>query len=186
MKFEIIPDQQTPAVPQIKSVHEYIEDHIISFCEFLAFARTQSNACGLAANQTNADGERFMHRMFALMDLKTREWRLIVDPVIVKYIGISENKIEGCLTWLGKKMVAERARAVEVSYYDFSGTKIKGEIYKGFEAQIWQHEINHLNGIKEQIEDRNFQLPIVLSIRRNESCPCGSKKKYKNCCLKFI
>ncbi|MHA1721145.1 MAG: anaerobic sulfatase maturase [Promethearchaeota archaeon] len=36
---------------------------------------------------------------------------------------------------------------------------------------------------KERIIQSDFQMPII-KINRNAPCPCGSGKKYKNCCLK--
>ncbi len=44
----------------------------------------------------------------------------------------------------------------------------------------------------EKMQQRNFKLPPDVAadkrvkIGRNDACPCGSGKKYKNCCLKLI
>ena len=44
----------------------------------------------------------------------------------------------------------------------------------------------------EKMQQRNFKLPVDVDpnkrdkIGRNDTCPCGSGKKYKNCCLKLI
>jgi peptide deformylase len=126
--------------------------------------------------------------MFALKDINSNEskWRLIIDPHIIEYIGIKEIKIEGCLTWKGKKVVAERNRAIRVNYYDENGEKHNNELHFGFEGQIWQHEINHLNGIEERIENLDFIEPKQINIGRNDKCLCGSGKKYKYCCLLYL
>ena len=193
MKFEVIPYQQTPKVNEItdetqldENIREYIEVNREELEGFLEFASQQKNAVGLAANQCSLDGERFMARAFALMDLDTRKWKLIIDPIIFGEIGISEIKAEGCLTWKGKKIIAKRYRAVEVDYYDMDGVRYEDEIYKGFEGQIWQHEINHLNGVPEQVVDQSYPDPKPIDVGRNERCPCGSGKKYKKCCLLLI
>lgn len=187
MEFKIIPDEQTPKTYQFtfEIIKDYIEKHRDEFLAFLEFAKTKSNAVGLAANQCALDDVRFMRRVFALCDMVTREWRLVINPYISEYIGIKELKGEGCLTWKGKTIVAERYRAVEVNYYDIDGNYYSGEIYKGFEGQIWQHEVNHLNGVEEDVRD-NFLEPKPIEVGRNELCPCGSNLKYKKCCLLLI
>jgi peptide deformylase len=183
-EFRIIPNQQTPKVVQEIMSVEYIEKHNDILNEFLEFVKYKYNAVGLAANQCNLNKERFNQRIFAIRNLKDYTWRLIIDPVILEYIGMKEPKLEGCLTWYGKSILADRFRAVKVSYYDIDGGFHRDEIYNGFEAQIWQHEINHLNGIEEQVVNNDYKLPVV-KIMRNEKCPCGSGKKYKLCCLKY-
>ena len=195
-KFEIIPDEQTPRLPELALEDEveargYINDYRKELDAFLEFASEQTSAVGLAANQCSLNGERFMVRAFALRDLFTHHWSLIIDPIIVGEIGIKEIKSEGCLTWKGRKILAERFRAVEVDYYDTHGHRHgvvvnDPEIRKGFEGQIWQHEINHLNGVPEQVVDYITPDPPPITAGRNEPCPCGSRKKYKKCCLPLI
>jgi len=192
MEFKVIPYEQTPEIrPRHEDINIYIDNQREELLAFLEFARSKSNAVGLAANQVamfageadDEDGIRFAYRAFALGG-RARNWRLIIDPVITKTLGLQQCKAEGCLTWVGKVIVADRYEAVEVSYYDMDGTFHEGEIYKGFDAQIWQHEINHLNGIEEDVRD-NFVEPPPIIVGRNDPCPCGSGKKYKKCCLLF-
>lgn len=182
MEFKVIPNEQTPAIPLVQD--EFIADYIKKYHQqlqaFLWYATTRNDAVGLAANQVALDGERFMVRAFALGG-KERNWKLIIDPVI-RCFGIKEIHGEGCLTWKDKTIVAERSRFVEVGYYDLDGELHEGEIYKGFDAQIWQHEVNHLNGVEEHVQDF-FAEPLPIHVGRNEPCPCGSGKKYKKCCL---
>ena len=182
MEFTVIPNEQTPELRLIQDefIGDYIEAHREKLEAFLEFASTRTDAVGLAANQVALDGDRFAVRAFALGG-RERYWRLIIDPVITKYIGIKETKVEGCLTWKHRSIVAERSRAVEVSYYDMEGD-IHCEVHKGFDGQIWQHEVNHLNGVLEEVVDF-FAEPPPIHVGRNEPCPCGSGKKYKKCCL---
>jgi len=185
MEFKVIPNEQTPRVPEMIEGHElFMIRNIDKLVAFKEYAETRTDAVGLAANQCSLDGERFMARVFALRDLKTREWRLIIDPYITEYVGIKEIKAEGCLTWKGQVIVAERSRGVMVNYYDEEG-KPHRELHKGFEGQIWQHEINHLNGIEEEVRE-NFVEPPPIEVGRNEPCPCGSNLKYKRCCLLLL
>jgi peptide deformylase len=183
MKFEIIPNQQTPCVFEL--VHDF-ETNTEILKVFLEFACSHHNAVGLAANQCSLDEQRFMQNIFALRNLKENSWKLIINPKIDKYFGMIEPKLEGCLTWVGKSILADRYRAINVSYDDIDGNHHTNQIYGGFEAQIWQHEVNHLNGIEENVVDYNYKLPAKKQIQRNDLCPCFSGKKYKNCCLIYL
>jgi hypothetical protein len=104
-----------------------------------------------AANQCSIDDKRFMVRAFALRNLIDNRWRLIINPIITENVGIKETKIEGCLTWKSQYIIAERTRGVKVNYYDLDGNYFENELHYSFEGQIWQHEINHLNGIEENV-----------------------------------
>jgi len=132
------------------------------------------------------DGDRFTLPVFALRDVLTHGWSLIVDPFIQEYIGIEEEKLEGCLTWKGQNILAKRHRGVEVCYFDMDGKFHERERYKGFVAQIWQHEINHLNGVAEVVVGNDCLIPKPVTAGRNDDCPCGSGEKYKKCCLLLI
>ena len=196
MKFEVIPNEQTPAVPKVafSDGKLFVEHHKEELEAFLEFAKSRQNAVGLAANQCSVEvvpddypydlvSKRFDMRVFALRNMVTREWSLVIDPHI-RCFGIKDIRAEGCLTWKGRTIVAERSRFVETDYFDMDGVRHQGEIYKGFEAQIWQHEVNHLNGIEEDVRDVFSEIK-PMEVGRNDDCPCGSGKKYKKCCLLF-
>ena len=190
-EFLVIPDQQTPRVPDVENIELFFIQNIKQLQAFKDYVYTRFDAVGLAANQCSLDGERFMLRVFALREINTNgnpqaNWRLIIDPHITEYIGIKEIKVEGCLTWKGKHIAAERSRAIRVSYFDEIGQSINNELHFGFEGQVWQHEINHLNGVEERIVDYNFIPPKPIDVGRNDPCPCKSGKKYKHCCLLYL
>ena len=185
MEFKIILAEQTPAAFPVGDIDAWLKERKDTIKEFLEFAKSHNSAVGLAANQVSIDGERFLSKCFAKKNLETGEWDLIVNPYIDAYIGMKELKEEGCLTWPNKTIVAERNRAVRISYYDSNGERHEKTV-QGFEGQIWQHEINHLNGIEERVEELTFMLPRQKEPERNEKCFCGSNLKYKLCCLKLI
>ena len=148
MNFEVIPDQQTPRVPEINDSTDFLEKNRDVLIEFLDYAKSRHDAIGLAANQVSIDGERLMLRVFAMKDLSVKpplqknsedqaydvgnEWNLLIDPKIVEYIGIKEIRCEGCLTWKGKIIVAERSRAVKVAYFTEKNIE-ETKIFKGLE-----------------------------------------------------
>lgn len=102
MNFEIILNKQTPAIePFSGSVKSFIEEKHEELKAFLEFAEIQSTAVGLAGNQVSLNGERFMHRVFALKNLiknndgtwsTDNTWRLIINPVITDKYGIKIEK----------------------------------------------------------------------------------------------
>jgi len=184
MIFDVIPNEQPPKVKHIGDFEEFLINNKNILKEFKDYAKTRVDAVGLAANQCSVDGERFMVRVFAIRNLLNDEWSLILNPIIIDYIGVKEFKIEGCLTWKNKVIIAERSPEVRVKYYDEDGNP-HINIFSGFVAQIWQHEINHLNGIEEYVKD-NATIIKQIKINRNDLCSCGSGKKYKKCCLKLI
>lgn len=185
MKFEVIPDIQTPLTPEIVDVHKFIEDHREKIETFKEYAISRTDGIGLAANQCSLDGERFNLRMVAVKNSEDtdRSCRIAIDPKITKYYGIKLQRFEGCLTWKSvpnMTVVADRYYYVDVEFYTPDGEHHK-ETHKGFQAQVWQHEINHINGVEEKI--------IIITnaktqkFERNDQCPCGSGKKLKNCCI---
>ena len=184
MKFEIIPSEQTPKIPDVDiNIKEYIEKHREELNAFLEFAKEQPTAVGLAANQTSLDGDRFMIRAFALKNTNEGTWALVINPIITENVGIKETLVEYCLTWKGMKLFVERYRGIKVSFYDMDGNFYKDIFVSGYDGQIYQHEINHLNGVEEDVVSLKTLEPRPVDAIRNDPCPCGSGKKYKKCCL---
>lgn len=145
MKFKIIPNQQTPAVKETDSAYLYLHQGKL-LEKFLSFAMRQHNCVGLAANQVSCDSERVTDSFCVVKE--GHIWEVAIAPRITQQLGTPEEKIEGCLTWLGKKLKVTRFPSVEVSYYNLKGENVLRKV-TGFDAQIWQHEINHLLGIAE-------------------------------------
>ena len=117
MKIEVIADQQTPFIAERQNkIEEYINENKNNLLALLEYAKTRDDAVGLAANQISIDDKRLMVRAFALRKMAIHEWSLVIDPVITKFIGMTDIKAEGCLTWKNKIIVAKRYRAVEVRY----------------------------------------------------------------------
>ena len=193
MNFEVIQHQQTPITPLIENIPAFIQEHQEKIDAFKAYAEETKNCIGLAANQCSIDGERFNVRMVVVKDIKTkgRDCVVAIDPKIVRYYGIKRKKAEGCLTWAQDMegywyIIADRYHFVDVEFYTPDGV-FHQETHRGFQAQVWQHEVNHINGIEEVVTNKEVILedPIDLKTGRNAPCPCGSGKKYKKCCMEI-
>lgn len=203
-EFNIPQTEQTPRVddyPIAISYSEYIDTHKDAMNEFMTYAKTRSNCAGLAANQVELNGQRFMHRMFAFKRFQKGmpehlDWDMALDPKIVKRYGNPIVCEEGCLTWRHPEyvIVADRYLKIEVEYYDVRLQKQKRATVYGFLAQVFQHEINHLNGVEEKtykpmdlkIGQYRKEIPKPTKLERNAPCPCGSGKKHKLCCYPKI
>ena len=164
--------------------------------ELFEILNKRKDGIGLAANQVGIDA--------AVAVVNVREPIVLINPEIVS----RETEIpfyEGCLSFPGKGVNTKRYETVEVTSDNVEGTIIfsgvdTGEKAKGsweqegktyqvkdrdlriLEAVCVQHEIDHLNGLV--CMDRKIDTTYRAEKKpgRNESCHCGSGKKYKKCC----
>lgn len=189
-KIEIIKNEPTPKVEPISSVSEYINKNKEMLSSIGLFLSDPANATavGLAANQVSCNDKRITDNFFMIKQNMAAEsgFDIIFNPEITEKRGMSIKKYEGCLTWTDKFVVVDRQPFIVVSYQDMTGTRHEGTVITGFEAEVWQHEIDHLNGIKENLIDKKDRPKDTnVKIGRNEPCSCGSGKKYKKCCQPY-
>lgn len=88
--------------------------------------------------------------IFAFVD-KDEKIRVIANPTIlsIKYSQGKKKKkniLEGCLSIPNYYGNVKRPSEITIKYQDIKG-KEKTETFKGFQAHIIQHEIDHLNGV---------------------------------------
>lgn len=148
MVFEVIPNEHTPLTPEIDDVGVFIDEKLEIIEAFKEYAKHLPNTIGLAANQCGLDGERLNLRMVGVKDFISRIWTIAIDPKITNYYGEEKECLEGCLTWKGRKIIAKRSMLVDVEFYTPDG-EFHQKTFSGFQAQVWQHELNHINGIEE-------------------------------------
>lgn len=68
----------------------------------------------------------------------------MINPVILKKEGIYDTE-ESCLSLTGFRKT-KRYETIEVEYFDRDFKKQR-QVFKGFTAQIIQHEVDHFEGI---------------------------------------
>lgn len=184
-EFRIILNEQTPRVDHINdSMQEWITSNRLLLKQFLFFSSTIPTALGVAANQVSWKGSRIMSRFFSHRIGERGPYdpfEIAINPIIVKKYGSPITEFEGCLCWPGKTIKAQRWLKMDVEYYDLSGKKFFRSLDRQ-ESQIWQHEMDHLDGVEEDV----ILGPIKVENKadRNSPCPCGSLIKYKKCCGK--
>ena len=163
--------------------------------ELFQILNQRGDGIGLAANQVGVDAQ--------VAVVNVREPLVLINPKYIK----KENEIiygEGCLSFPGHAIRTKRYRDIiisteqEESNWYFSGVEENSDGKSGWdkgnmkqdqelrllEVVCVQHEIDHLMG--KTIHDREVKLEptkVEKKVGRNDSCPCGSGKKYKKCCL---
>jgi len=97
---------------------------------------------GLAAPQVGIS-ERII---VVMSDFRSGQSLGLINPKIVKKSEEKEIGEEGCLSFPGIFLKIKRAKEVEVKGLDIEGKEIKIKT-KGLLARVFQHEIDHLDGI---------------------------------------
>jgi len=155
----------------------------------------RKDGLGLAANQVGYDAS------VAVVNVK--EPLILINPVI-KEQWDEVPYYEGCLSYPQKGIKTKRYRNVIVHTEQedgdlyFSGVETPGEGKGSWESSTKnkddklqllesicvQHEIDHLYGktILDR-EDKSEPIQVKKKIGRNDPCYCGSRKKYKKCCI---
>jgi len=114
--------------------------------EVLDFAMSTPHAIGLAANQLRYGLWRLNKRFFVYKF--NGMWDVVANPRVVAQRGAYETT-EACLTWPGRTIDVVRYSKIVVQYQDITGNIVDRNI-GGREAQIFQHELDHLNGVEEK------------------------------------
>jgi peptide deformylase len=70
----------------------------------------------------------------------------IINPRLLSHGEQVEKDWEGCLSVPNTRALVPRYQQIEVEYTTISG-ELKQEILTGFIARIFQHELDHLDGI---------------------------------------
>lgn len=190
-KIEVIKNERTPKInDKIKNISEFIETNkdLLSSIGIFLNSSDRKNAVGLAANQISCNGDRLLYNFFVIRQNMARQSGLdiIFNPEITEKRGTPIIKYEGCLTWEDHYVKVIRKPFILVNFTDMNGTRHEGMAVTGFDAQVWQHEIDHLNGIEEELILK-IENPKDEKIKagRNDMCPCGSGQKYKKCCCSY-
>jgi peptide deformylase len=133
-KIGVITDQVTELI-----------DNMIAATISWEESREHEVAVGLAAIQVDN-----LYRVFIVRDdfedAKNKNFTVFINPEIAKKIGPIEEDYEGCLSVPEIYGKVPRYQGVKVKALDRTGKTFRVTAY-GFLARIFQHEIDHLNGI---------------------------------------
>lgn len=127
-----------PVLKQIAEPVEFVNKKIRQLLDDMAETMYKTDGVGLAAPQVNVS-----KRIIVLDD--GNGLTEVINPEIVKKEG-SQVGLEGCLSVPELFGDVERYDKIEVHGINRNNKKIKIKA-EGFLARIFQHEIDHLNGI---------------------------------------
>lgn len=130
MKLHVYPEELL-ANPT-KEVTEFDENLKTEIAQVRA-VMNKLGGCGMAANQLGID------KSFFVTPTKT-----FVNPELIEYNGQIKSK-EGCLSFPTIQVTVKRHKQVIVRYVDADGKK-QFESLEGFDAVVFQHEYDHLQG----------------------------------------
>lgn len=94
---------------------------------------------GLSANQVGLD------RKFFIADVENKFYA-IFNPIITKVSKETNEMEEGCLSVPDHFGLVPRADKIWLEGFDANGKKMKIKAW-GFLARVFQHEVDHLNGV---------------------------------------
>lgn len=103
---------------------------------------SNSSGVGLAANQVG------VLKKICVVDIKKdgKKPIVLINPT---YNSLSDEKVDSqevCLSFPMMSSLIKRYKKINVTYQDFYGNEKQFEA-EGFKANVFQHEIDHLNGI---------------------------------------
>lgn len=133
---------------------------------------SNANGVGIAAPQVAQS-----RRMFIVAsrpnprypDAPEMEPTTMINPRILAHSEQMVKGWEGCLSIPGIRGLVPRYQAIEVEYIGRDGKRHQQEL-TGFVARIFQHELDHLNGIvfldrvestQDLMSEKEFQSQVV-------------------------
>lgn len=149
-----------PVLGAVATEVEDIDAKIAALAYSMIETMNDAPGVGLAANQIGVQKRLFVYD-------KGDGPQVVVNPVIVETSGEWTYE-EGCLSVPGLSWEIVRPNAVHLRGYDLDGNELDVETDE-FEGRIYQHEVDHLDGvllIERLSEEQKKEVKKVLRKRR--------------------
>lgn len=158
-----------PVLRERASQVENLEDEEVqNFIDDLIATAIEANGVGIAAPQVYEP-----RRIFIISSRPNVRYPnapemgpvAIINPEITSFSEEKEKDWEGCLSIPGIRGLVPRHRTIKVKYLTRDGKEAETE-FSDFIARIFQHELDHLNGIvfldrlesnKEIVTEKEYQ-----------------------------
>jgi peptide deformylase len=127
-----------PVLNQVTTEVENIDGHVAALAASMIETMYEAPGVGLAANQIGVQKRLFVYD-------KGDGPVVVVNPIIVESDGEWTYE-EGCLSVPGMSWEITRANAVHLTGFDLDGNEIDVQTDE-FEGRIFQHEMDHLEGV---------------------------------------
>lgn len=138
--FDLVPeDHYTLREPTVEFDFKNPPVNPIEFASSLVETCKKHRAYGLSANQCG-----FQYRVFVMGG--EDQYVAFFNPRITSYSKDLVEMEEGCLSFMDLFLKIKRYGEVFVEYEDYNGVT-KTAHYTGLTARVFQHELDHMNGI---------------------------------------
>lgn len=139
--------------PILRSTAQPVDDIHSERCQSIISdmlsAVKAAGGVGIAAPQLHIDVRIFIicsKPNIRYPDAPLVEPQAIINPEILSYGNKIVSDWEGCLSVPSIRGLVPRSEEIKVKYLDEHGVE-HTDIFSGFIARIFQHEIDHLNGL---------------------------------------
>lgn len=162
--------------PILRQTAQFVEDvssdRIQTLVDNLLVTVKEANGVGIAAPQVAQSDRLFIvasRPNLRYPHAPTMEPTAMLNPQILAHSYETVKGWEGCLSIPGIRGNVPRYQAIEVEYTDRNGKRHKQEL-TDFVARIFQHELDHLDGIvfvdrlestQDMITEREYQRILV-------------------------
>ena len=132
-----------------KTINNVSDKEIIQLANDLIDTAKSANGVGIAAPQVAK-----FYRLFIMASrpsiryphAPTMSPTAVINPVILEHGETVVKDWEGCLSVPDVRGLVPRYQEIKVKYTDINGN-IQQKVLTDFVARIFQHELDHLNGI---------------------------------------
>lgn len=139
--------------PVLREVASEVEDirntELQSFIDDLIETGIDSNGVGIAAPQVYESKRIFIissHPNARYPNAPELGPMAIINPEITSFSDEKKKDWEGCLSIPGIRGLVPRYKTIKVRYLTRDGEEVENE-FSDFVARIFQHELDHLDGI---------------------------------------
>ena len=138
------------AIPlkEVSSVDtQWVIDEMLAIANGIQGDKKKRTIVGLAAPQVG------ISKRIIVVDIKSTgmgekpDLQVYINPIITNRSTETERGREGCFSTGNVCGIVDRASAITIEGFDRNGIPLK-EDYRGFTARVFQHETDHLDGIR--------------------------------------
>ncbi|CCQ50848.1 peptide deformylase [Crocosphaera watsonii WH 8501] len=134
---------------QAQLVQDLTDQKLQQLMDTLLTTARDANGVGIAAPQVSQSYRLFVvcsHPNPRYPDAPMMDPTIMINPRIISHNDEIVKGWEGCLSVPGVRGLVPRYKVITVEYLDRYG-KLQQQKLKDFVARIFQHELDHLNGI---------------------------------------
>jgi len=121
------------------------DEELKDYCADLAFTMYERDGVGLASPQVGVSRRIFVFDPHYSRENVPPQPIFVINPVIESFSGEIAGE-EGCISIPDIYAEVTRHKDITVKYQDTDGVEHR-ENLSGFEAVVFQHEFDHLNGV---------------------------------------